>query len=207
MYGEAAEKVWGKDAEIVATNGKRITGIAHIKSFEDPIFGNLLLGTLTYEGEKEVKYTYIWRLDENSLPPRELWRLLESSQKHPEHGYLPKLLAYSSNGDMKRGYLDKVNPQQQLQDDLIGNGSRDDHILNFGSSKVRALYFEPFPENLKLQLQRRSKDKLPYSEEEILLLLTTAIKVCCESHARLSTTSDPPIGFPITTSHWKLLLA
>jgi hypothetical protein len=150
---------------IVSLSSKRIPEVDVIKTLEDTILGVVLLGKFVYEGENEVNYTYIKRL-EIGLDQSQFWTLVSNSKKHPEKGFIPKILAYSVHSEQLKGYLDCHSDQHELRKEMLGSDG-DDFVQNFSPGKIRELYFEPFPENLRISLQKRSKDKLPYTEPEL----------------------------------------
>ena len=103
-------QAWLEETAIVCIADKSIAQVDLIKTIDDPLFGCLQLGKFTYLGEVEINYTYIKKVDPSKEVSAEwLWRLLGSSQKHPEKGYTPKLLAYSSTTSQQKARFDRVD--------------------------------------------------------------------------------------------------
>jgi hypothetical protein len=177
---ESAFDAWPETTRIISLADKPIKEVEVIKTLDDPVFGQVFLGSFTYEGNLETNYTYIKRLDDsNNIPQDEMWRLIKSCKRHPEKGYIPKLIAYSTHTEELRGYLDILGPKDHLRNYLEADeaNSRDERMLNFNPGRIRELYFEPFPENLKTLIHKRGRDHLPFSEQELMLFLTSSIKV------------------------------
>jgi hypothetical protein len=163
---------------------QRITSLTHqhipevdvIKTLDDTIFGSLLLGKFSYSGEFEVNYTYIRRLDgQLALEASDFWQLVNNSKKHPEKGYIPKILAYSTQSEALKGYLDTHSDHSDFKRQML-SGDGDEFVKNISTGRIRELYFEPFPENLRMALHKKSKDKIPYSEQELLTFISSMIK-------------------------------
>ena len=73
-------QVWLEESEIVCVTEKSISQVDVIKTMDDPLFGCLQLGKFTYQGEVEVNYTYIKKVDPSKeIRVEWLWRLLGSS--------------------------------------------------------------------------------------------------------------------------------
>jgi hypothetical protein len=162
-----------KESMIMSLIDKKILKVEIIKTLSGNIFGPLLLGKLTYEGEYESNYTYIKRLDKHSaLDQADFWKLVSSTKQHPGKGFLPHIIAYSTFPHVFKGYHDAQNSFEDLQEELF---TGDDYVLNIDKEKVKELYFDPFPETLKMMLHKRIKDKKYFTEAELAHLLVSVL--------------------------------
>ena len=160
---------WPDSPRLVSLGDAPVEDVQVIKTLEDPVFGQVHFGRLTYVGKPETHYTYIKRFSpDQAMPPQELWRLAASCRRYPEKGHIPRLLAYSTQSEDLHGYLD-VHQSPDV------DSSRDLGLMQFSPKAIRELYFEPFRENLRTLLHKRARDHLPFTEEELLLF------VCCST--------------------------
>jgi SLT domain-containing protein len=191
-----------QNQRIVSLSSKQIPAVDIIKTLEDTILGTVLLGKFSYEGERETNYTYIKRL-EIGLDQSKFWSLVATSKKHPEKGYIPKLLAYSLHSEYLIGYLDGHSDQVELRKQMLGNEG-DDFVNSLSTAKIRELYFEPFPENLRIALQKRAKDKIPYTEDELLLFITSMLQTLksFEDHGIRHGNLSPDCIIPASGRFW-----
>lgn len=163
----------GDEPAIVSVTGKNIPHVEVIKTLSGTIFGPLLLGKFSYEGELEVNYTYIKRLNrDNALDQHDFWQLVSSTKQHPGKGFLPHIIAYSTQSNMARGYHDVQTSFETWQEEL---GAGDEVVLNLEKNKIRELYFEPFPENMKMILHKRAKDRRYFTEAELAQLIVSVL--------------------------------
>lgn len=172
MAGQEEEN--SQPQRIVSLIDKHIPEVDVIKTLDDTILGVVLLGKFSYADEYEVNYTYIKRL-EIGLEQSDFWQLLNNSRRHPEKGYIPKILAYSTRSQTLKGYLDNQSDQQDSRKHMI-RSEDEQFVSSLPSGKIKELYFEPFPENLRMEMHKRTKDKVPYTEQELTLFITSMIQ-------------------------------
>lgn len=187
---------------IVSLSSKQIPEVDIIKTLEDTILGVVFLGKFSYEGERETNYTYIKRL-EIGLDQSKFWKLVSSSKKHPEKGYIPKLLAFSLHSEHLKGYLDGHTDQFDLRNQMLDNEG-EQFVNNLSTAKIRELYFEPFPENLRIVMQKRTKDRIPYTEDELLLFITSILQTLksFEDHGIRHGNLSPDCIVPVAGRFW-----
>lgn len=176
------------DQRIVSLCEKDIRNMQIIKTLNDTVFGKVRLGKFNFEGSSETSYAYVLKLsDRKPISQQALWQMIESSKLQPEKGYFPQLLAYSTKTDSSAGFLDLLQ--------RVDGEQRADERGNLSEFNIHELYFEPFPENLKLQLLKRAKDKRPFRESE----LRSFVACLCKALADLKNRGLPYPGLCLET--------